>query len=199
MPNDVREAALMGLLTDVEDEENIPTSSKNHLAQNRKHEANREARDKVLKRLKERGYDITKADATHSVVNGVFKDGKEYPLVIKSYRNTSFKFNIRPNEWAQLDRENAMFWVHRGGGEVVPLRLEDLLASNREFHVQFETATFEREGMLKFAKAFQYVRNVHFQLDAPLFSVADSLAEWRFNVRTDEKLKKGDDNDKLLH
>ncbi|HOY27622.1 MAG TPA: hypothetical protein PLR96_01530, partial [Flavobacteriales bacterium] len=204
LPNDVREAALMGLLTDVEDEENIPTSSKNHLAQNRKHEANREARDKVLKRLKERGYDITKADATHSVVNGVFKDGKEYPLVIKSYRNTSFKFNIRPNEWAQLDRENAMFWVHRGEGSLVVLQLADLLAANKEFHVQFETETFGRDGMAEFARAFRqrdgrFVRNVYFQLDAPDFRMEDALGEYRFNVRTEEKLEKGDDNEKLLH
>lgn len=199
LPADVRESALMGLMTDDEDEENIPTSSKNHLAQAVKNEANREARELVLARLRKDGFDTSGVDAQHSVVNGVKKDGKEYPLVIKSYRNTSFKFNIRPNEWAQLDRENAMFWVHRGGGSLVVLQLEDLLAANREFHVQFETDTFGREGMLKFAKAFHYVRNVHFQLDAPYFRMADALEEYRFNVRKDEKLEKGDDNDKLLH
>ena len=199
LPDDVREAALMGLMTDDEDEENIPTSSKNHLAQAAKNEANREARELVLARLRKEGFDTSGVDAQHSVLNGVKKDGKEYPLVIKSYRNTSFKFNIRPNEWAQLDRDNAMFWVHRGGGSLVVLQLEDLLAANREFHVQFETDTFGREGMLKFAKAFHYVRNVHFQLDAPYFRMADALEEYRFNVRTDEKLDKGDDNDSLLH
>lgn len=199
LPTDVREAALMGLMTDDEDEENIPTSSKNHLAQAAKNEANREARELVLNRLRELGYDTSKADSTHSVVNGVFKDGKECPLVIKSYRNTSFKFNIRPNEWAQLDRENAMFWVHRGHGKLEVLKIEDLLAANQEFHVQFETNTFGREGMLKFAKAFQYVRNVHFQVDAPHFRMADALEEYRFNVRTEEKLDKGGDNDMLLH
>lgn len=199
LPADVRESALMGLMIDDEDEESIPTSSKNHLAQAAKNEANREARELVLKKLISLGYDTTKADATHSVVNGVYKDGKEHPLVIKSYRNTSYKFNIRPNEWTQLDRENAMFWVHRGGGNLAVLRLEDLLAANREFHVQFETDTFGREGMLKFAKAFQFLRNVHFQLDAPYFRMADALDEYRFNAQTEEKLEKGGDSDNMLH
>ncbi|MBL0036312.1 MAG: ATP-binding protein [Flavobacteriales bacterium] len=191
LPADVREAALMGLMTDDEDEENIPTSSKNHLAQAAKNEANREARELVLKRLVKLGYDTSKADATHSVVNGVFKDGKEYPLVIKSYRNTSSKFNIRPNEWAQLSRDSARIWVHRGGGRLAELSLEELLAANQSFHVQFETDTFGKEGLLKFALAFQYVRNVHFQLDAPDFSMAAALDEYGDHKRTETKLEKG--------
>ncbi len=133
------------------------------------------------------------------MVNGIFKDDIEFPLVIKSYRNTSFKFNIRPNEWAQLDKENAMFWVHRGNGELVVLRLEDLLEANKEFHVQFETATFGRDGMARFASAFRYVKNVHFQLDAPNFRMADALKEYRFNVRSDKSLGKGNDSENLLH
>ena len=79
------------------------------------------------------------------------------------------------------------------------LSLEELLAANQSFHVQFETDTFGKEGLLKFALAFQYVRNVHFQLDAPDFSMAAALDEYGDHKRTETKLEKGDDNDKLLH
>ena len=197
----VLNAAVMVLAPEDEDpdEENIPVSSKNHLAQDARNEANREARDAVLARLRELGFSTDGVDAQHSVVDGVTKDGIAYPLVIKSYRNTNFKFNIRPNEWAQLDKENAMFWVYRGNGNLVVLRLEDLLEANKEFHVQFETATFGREGMAKFAGAFRYVRNVHFQLDAPDFKMADALEEYRFNARSNEALDAGNDSEDLLH
>ncbi|MBS1771195.1 MAG: ATP-binding protein [Acidobacteria bacterium] len=197
----VLNAAVMVLAPEDEDpdEENIPVSSKNHLAQDARNEANREARDAVLARLRELGFSTDGVDAQHSVVDGVTKDGIAYPLVIKSYRNTNFKFNIRPNEWAQLDKENAMFWVYRGNGNLVVLRLEDLLEANKEFHVQFETATFGREGMAKFAGVFRYVRNVHFQLDAPDFKMADALEEYRFNARSNEALDAGNDSEDLLH
>ena len=201
LPANVLNAAVMVLSPEDEepDEENIPVSSKNHLAQEARNEANREARDAVLARLRELGFSTNGVDAQHSVVDGVTKDGIAYPLVIKSYRNTSFKFNIRPNEWAQLDRENAMFWVHRGDGMLEVLKIEDLLAANQEFHVQFETAAFGRDGMARFAEAFRYVRNVHFQLDAPDFKMADALKDYRFNVRSGKALDKGNDSEDLLH
>ncbi|HMN05683.1 MAG TPA: hypothetical protein PKD45_08150 [Flavobacteriales bacterium] len=157
-----------------------------------------EARKLVRTKLESEGYRFTKGIGEHSLVNGVVKDDVEYPLVVKSYKNASSKLSINPNEWIQLSKPNAMFWVHRGNGRLEVLDLNGLLSSNAGFHVQFETATFGFDGLVRFAEAFRFVRNVRFQLDAPNFRMADALDEYRFNSRTDVKLTKGDDNDDLL-
>jgi hypothetical protein len=135
----------------------------------------------------------------NSVVNGVYKGDIEYPLVVKSYRSTSYKFNIRPNEWIQLSRRNAMFWVHRGNERLEVLNLEGLLRANSEFHVQFETEAFSFDALVKFAEVFRFVKNVHFQLDAPNFTIAKAFEEYKFDKREKGILEKGSDNQELLH
>jgi len=180
-------------------EENIGFSSTNHLAQKGKNEENRVARELVYKKLINEGYEFTKGSGENSVINGVFKDGIEYPLVVKSYRNSSYKFNIRPNEWLQLSKENSMFWVHRGNGKLEYLKLEGLLRANSDFHVQFETSTFSFEGLAKFAEVFRFVKNVHFQLDAPNFSMAKAFEEYQFDKRKKGNLETDSDNQELLH
>jgi len=180
-------------------EENIGLSSTNHLAQKGKNEENRVARELVHERLIKEGYEFTKGSGENSVINGVFKDGIEYPLVVKSYRNSSYKFNIRPNEWLQLSKDNSMFWVHRGNGKLEYLKLEGLLRANSDFHVQFETSTFSFEGLSKFAEVFRFVKNVHFQLDAPNFSMAKAFKEYQFDKREKGNLETDSDNQELLH
>lgn len=158
-----------------------------------------EARNTVKTRLEKEGYQFTKGIGDNSVVNGVLKNGVEYPMVVKSYKDNSSKLSINANEWIQLSKQNAMFWVHRGDGPLAVIDMNGLLSANDRFHVQFDTSTFGFDGLVKFAEAFRFVRNVRFQLDDPHFRMADALEEYRFNVRTEEKLEKGDDNDRLLH
>lgn len=193
---------LMQLISDFdadEIDENISISSKEHLDQKGKNEENRVARELVYQRLISEGFEFTDGMGGNSVVNGVCKDNIEYPLVVKSYRNTSYKFNIRPNEWIQLSKPNAMFWVHRGNGKLEVLNLEGLLRANSEFHVQFETAAFSFDGLVKFAEVFRFVKNVHFQLDAPNFSIAKAFEEYKFDKRENGMIEKGSDNQELLH
>jgi hypothetical protein len=182
-----------------EDESTIGFSSGNHLEQKGKNEENRVARELVYQRLISEGFRYTNGMGENSVINGVFKDDIEYPLVVKSYRNTSYKFNIRPNEWLHLSKPNAMFWVHRGNERLEVLNLEGLLRANSEFHVQFETATFSFEGLVKFAEVFRFVKNVHFQLDAPNFSIAKAFEEYKFDQREKGVIEQGKDNQELLH
>jgi hypothetical protein len=182
-----------------EDESKISISSNNHLEQKGKNEENETARKLVVERLRKEGFEFKEGIGNHSVVNGVWKNGIEYPLVVKSYRNTSYKFNIRPNEWLQLSKPNSMFWVHRGNGVLEVLNLEGLLRANSEFHVQFETSAFSFEGLVKFAEVFRFVKNVHFQLDAPNFSIAKAFEEYGFDKRKTDLKEVGGDIQELLH
>jgi hypothetical protein len=182
-----------------EDEMGIVYSTSTHLSQNEKNIENGQARELVYERLTKEGFEFKEGKGSNSVVNGVFKANIEYPLVVKSYKNNAYKFNIRPNEWIQLSKPNSMFWVHRGAGKLEVLTLEGLLKANSDFHVQFETETFSFEGLVEFAKIFRLVKNVHFQLDAPKFSMADLLDSYGFNVRKSDIKAIGSDNVNLLH
>jgi hypothetical protein len=182
-----------------EDEMGILYSTSTHLPQNEKNIENEQARELVYERLNKEGFEFREGKGSNSVVNGVFKENVEYPLVVKSYKNNASKFNIRPNEWIQLSKPNSMFWVHRGAGKLEVLTLEGLLKANSDFHVQFETETFSFEGLVEFAKIFRLVKNVHFQLDAPNFSMADLLDSYGFNVRKSDIKAIGSDNVNLLH
>ena len=180
-------------------ETNITFSTKNDLEQAGKNEENETARKLVFERLVKEGFDFREGIGNHSVVDGVWKNEVEHPLVIKSYRNSSYKFNIRPNEWLQLSKPNAMFWLHRGNGVLEVLNLEGLLRANSEFHVRFDTSTFDFEGLVKFAEVFRFVKNVHFQLDAPNFSMANAFEEYEFNKRKMDLKEVGGDNQNQMH
>ncbi|MET3115337.1 hypothetical protein AAKU52_003086 [Pedobacter sp. CG_S7] len=179
-------------------EENISFPSSKHLEQKGKNEENRVARELVYKRLLSEGYEFTGTSENNSVINGVYKDSVECPLVVKSYKNSSYKFNIRPNEWLQLCKPNAMFWVHRGNQNLEVLNIEGLLRANSQFHVQFETSTFSFDALVKFAEVFRFVKNVYFQLDSPNFTAANSSEIYIFNGATGI-VETGGDVKELMH
>ena len=182
-----------------EDESGITLSTTTHLSQQGKNEGNEIARKLVHERLSKEGFEFAEGIGRSSVVNGVSKNGVDYPLVVKSYKDDRNRFNIRPNEWLQLSKPNSMFWVHRGNGKLEVLNLEGLLRANSDFHVQFETSTFSFDGLVKFAEAFRFVRNVHFQLSAPNFSFADSFDSYGFNTRKTNMEAIGGDAQESLH
>ncbi|MDD4760966.1 MAG: hypothetical protein PHU66_09180, partial [Bacteroidaceae bacterium] len=96
----------------------IGQGSSNDINKKAQYEENEKARELVMQKLTNEGYIFTQGIGQNSVVNGVYKNDVEYPLVVKSYKNSSYKFNIKPYEWLQLSKPNAMFWVHRGGGNL---------------------------------------------------------------------------------
>lgn len=172
--------------------------SSSDIAKLRQNEDNEEARKLVMQKLTKEKYMFTQGIGSNSVVNGVYKNDMEFPLVVKSYRNSSWKFNINPNEWIQLSKPNAMFWVHRGGGHLEFLELKGLLRANSEFFVRFETDTFTLDDLVNFASVFRFVRNVHFQLDAPNFSAAKAFDDYRFYERNIAINQEGGDDIKII-
>lgn len=177
----------------------IGQGSSNDINKKAQYEENEKARELVMQKLTNEGYIFTQGIGQNSVVNGVYKNDVEYPLVVKSYKNSSYKFNIKPYEWLQLSKPNAMFWVHRGGGNLEYLELKGLLRANSEFFVRFETDTFSLEDLVNFASVFRFVRNVNFQLDSPNFSAAKAFEDYRFYERNLAIKQEGGDDDKTMH
>lgn len=150
-------------------------STSNHRDQKGKNEDNEIARRKVYEKLTKEGFEFKNGIGENSIVNGVYKGNEEYPLVVKSYKNSSYKFNITPSEWLQLSKDNSRLWVYRGNQNLYCITLKELLKENSDFHVHFETAQFGFEGLIIFAQVFRMMKNVRFQLDSPDFSIANSV------------------------
>lgn len=182
---------------DFENEENGGKVDSRHLGSSHRNEANREAYNLITPLLLDEGYRFT-LPYIGSVVSGVYKDGLEVPMVIKSYRNSSFKFNITPGEWEQLTKPNAVFLVYRGGNTFEKLTLETLLAENLRFHMEFMTQAFSsRIQMAQFAAMFKRVRGVRFQIDAPAFMQISSFDDILFD-KSNEMQKAMPETDELL-
>ena len=72
------------------------------LADAQKHDALVEAKNMVKVRLEAEGYEFTKGicEKEHSIIDGVIKDGVEYPLVVHSYIDRSRSFQLNATDWA---------------------------------------------------------------------------------------------------
>lgn len=135
------------------------------------------ARQIAKEEMEKLGYSFTRGIGMSSVVPGVFKDGVEYPLVVKGHKGT--KLNIHPAEWVQLLKDNSIFVVHRGNRKLEYIQFGNLLSNNTHFHIQFDIETFTREAMEGFAHALNYVRNVHFQIDSPHGAYSSMLVNFQ--------------------
>ena len=147
-----------------------------------------EAKDAILDRLSEAGYDISKADWDGwTCVDGVMKDGKEYPLVIRSNRSGR-NTTITPKDWMQLMRDNAMFVVKTSNG-IGTIRLRDMLRAKDYITIRFSSENLDNEQHINdLFLVFIYFKRI--QIDFERF-VEPVIGEWlRFvapEKRTGEK------------
>ena len=162
-------------------------------------EANREAKEVVKERLEKEGFLFTKGIAGYSTVDGVIKDGIEFPLVVKSYKYQDAPLKIGANEWIQLMKPNSMFWVHFGNRKIGCLNLYELLRKQDKLSLSFSTENIDFENRLEnFAEILHYFKNVHFDFNSIRpnnYSTAENLKDYRFNERrTEEDLSSDDEN-----
>jgi hypothetical protein len=165
-------------------------------------EANREAKEIVKERLEKDGFSFTKGIDGYSTVDGVIKGSTEYPLVVKSYKYQGAPLKIGANEWIQLMKPNAMFWVHFGNRKIGCLNLYDLLRKQDKLSLSFSTENLDFENRLEsFADILHYFKNVHFDFNSirpDNYSTAENLNNYRFNERRNET-DLSSDSDENLH
>ncbi len=162
-------------------------------------EANREAKEVVKERLEKEGFLFTKGIDGYSTVDGVLKDGIEFPLVVKSYKYQDAPLKIGANEWIQLMKPNSMFWVHFGNRKISCLNLYELLRKQDKLSLSFSTENIDFENRLEnFAELLHYFKNVHFDFNSlrpTNYSTAENLKDYRFNERrAEEDLNSDDEN-----
>lgn len=162
-------------------------------------EANREAKEIVKERLEKEGFSFTKGIDGYSTVDGVVKDGIEFPLVVKSYKYQDAPLKIGANEWIQLMKPNSMFWLHFGNRKIGCLNLYELLRKQDKLSLSFSAENIDFENRLEnFAEILHYFKNVHFDFNSIRpnnYSTAENLKDYRFNERrAEEDLSSDDEN-----
>jgi hypothetical protein len=132
-----------------------------------------EAKDVILNKLLCDGFDISQAEWDDwTCIDGVKKDGVEYPLVIrsnKSQRNTC----LSPMDWNQLMKPNAMFAVVTNSG-VGTISLREILKSREKISIQFSSENIEKtEHIKELSQVFAYFKGIQFNFDSYVHPVVN--------------------------
>lgn len=79
-------------------------------------DALKEAKEAVEERMGKEGFEFTQGlcEDCYGNINGVMKNGKEYPLVVHSYKSNSRPFQLTAFDWEQLARPNSMLYASSG-------------------------------------------------------------------------------------
>ena len=148
-----------------------------------------EAQLAVQSCLEAHGFDYSNVDNPqhYSTVDGVTKDGVEYPLVVKSHKFSNGSFMISANQWLQLMKPNSLLAVHTGNGNVSCLKLQDLLQTQDKLTFSFNIDNLDKANRIgDFAQILHYFSNVQFNfghLNTTQYTRVNSLAELRFDER----------------
>ena len=178
------------------DSATLGTEFSNDISKNDQKEANREAKEIVKEKLEAEGFEFTNGLGEYSTINGVFKDGIKFSLVVKSYKYQDEPLKIGANEWIQLMKPDSMFWLYFGNGKLGSLKLYDLLRNQDKLKISFSTENLDKEDRIeKFAELLHYFGDVHFDFNSVKpsdYSVADDLKNYRFDERKTEEDLSGD-------
>jgi hypothetical protein len=123
---------------------------------------NLEAREIVKKELEKKGYDFTQGIGEYGIINGVKKDGVEYPLVVLSCKGG--KLFVNPNQWLQLCEPNALLLGVVQGREIRSFALKQLLGISQEFNLRFKIDKMKDRNYREFAEIFHYFSGVNMQI-----------------------------------
>ena len=125
-----------------------------------------EAKNAILHQMSCDGFDTSnyKWDGW-TCIDGIKKDGKEYPLVIrsnKSGRNTV----LSASDWDQLMKENAMFVVNTNSG-IGTVNFKQLLRSKDNITIRFSSENIDQENRIsKLAEAFTFFKGMQFDFES---------------------------------
>lgn len=132
-----------------------------------------EAKEAVLDKLSKDGFDISNKEWDGwTCIDGVRKDGKEYPLVIrsnKSQRNTC----LSPKDWNQLMKPNAMFAVVASTG-IGTICLREILKSKELISIRFSSENIDNpQHISELATVFAYFKGIQFDFESYIHPVVN--------------------------
>jgi hypothetical protein len=123
---------------------------------------NLEARKIVKEELEKKGYEFTQGIGEYGIIEGVKKDGVEYPLVVLSCKGG--KLFINPNQWLRLCKPKALLLGVGQGREIRSFALKQLLGISQEFNLRFKIDKIKDRNYREFAEIFRYFSGVNMQI-----------------------------------
>lgn len=145
---------------------------------------NNEAKNLVLEKLRNEGFDTSDAISEFSIISGVTREGVTYPLVVKSCKNWNQEIFLNPNEWKQLLKPNSMLWLHYGDRVVLPIKAQELFSYQDKLTLTFDTLNLLMDDRInKIMEVLHFFNNIHLNLVAfkPKRSRAEDLEEYLFD------------------
>ncbi len=116
------------------------------LSNEQKTEALKEARQAVLEYLSGQGYDTSRVNEDYCEIDGVRKDGDEYPLVVRSYKNKNRKFVLNAADCEQLKKDHAMLWIYDGTPRTIPF--DRMVLDNKRINISFSTENMQDKAKI---------------------------------------------------
>ena len=160
-----------------------------------------EARAKVIEYLEKEGFNVSEAyDDDWTRIDGVMdKDGNEYPIVVRSYRNNARNFVLNAGDWEQLMRsENSMLWIVTNSG-CHCISFLDLVKNTRDrISFSFSTSNFDRKDRITaLAEIMRYFRGIRFDFGSLIPSTITTIQKFNQPERELKELLIGDDSSLL--
>lgn len=147
------------------------------LSINQMHDALFSAKKAVESRLVSEGFEFTQGlcEDSYGDINGVMKDGKEYPLVVHSYKNQNRPFQLTTFDWEQLAKPNSMLWVNTSNGlKCIPFY--ELAKDRGRINISFDCENFEIADRSKaLAQVLKYYKGLHFDFGTMLPSCSNQI------------------------
>lgn len=170
------------------------------LSKERMAEALLEAKDAVREELEQAGYEFTMGlcEDQYSHIDGVMKDGNEYPLVVHSYKDTTREFQLTAFDWDQLAKKNSMLWVSMQDGlKCVPFY--SLVNEHGKLKISFDASNFTDIDRCKsLAEFLRYFKGLHFDFGATYPDVDDTIKMFNKPEKTLKEVLDPSDADQML-
>lgn len=125
-----------------------------------------EAKDTIISQLSLSGFDVTNYSWDGwTLIDGITKEGIEYPLVIRSNKSGS-NTRLSSLDWNQLMKPNAMFVVNTNSG-VGTINFKELLRSKDNITIRFSSGNIDNpDHITNLAEVFTYFKGLQFDFES---------------------------------
>lgn len=100
------------------------------------------------------------------------ENGKDLPIVLKSYKSKQSPFKINPIEWESVVKDGARLFVYtlaNGILDIVEIDQEDLVMNQSNISITFNSENLDKEQFSEritaFAETLHYFKELHFNFD----------------------------------
>ncbi len=145
-------------------------------------EAQNEAKLKAKEALEAEGFVLTKGlcEEDFTLIKGVMKNGVEYPVVVRSYKDESSRqFQLSTTDWDQLVKPNSKLLVLKHDGHIYSVNFRELIGNHEKIDLSFSKANLEiGERIVELAFVMRWFKGLKFdfdQLTATRVGVAESF------------------------